>query len=240
MDTVRLCFCKVTSSKLLLIVKVSVFFEYFKAVIAIMLAVYKGLESSFSLFFFHFLLCKIYTVFIIFIPLCYNAIAYIASTEEEGSNSIRIGSYYKAKKITFIMWFSEVIAITIWLSIFNMPIKDSIAISLFNFFGIIIEFVFLKAVSLFYFKSINPQSSNEPNTGACVVVTQSDIHHESQQSNHFQASEIIEKLGIEDGITPTYPQEAKPSKLYDFTVIKFASIKNSVTQESEEPESDKK
>lgn len=233
MDKVPLCFCKISSNKLLIIVKVSVFFEYFKEVTAIMLAVYQGLESSFDLIFFHFLICKEYIVFILFIPLCYNAIAYIASTEEEGSNSTRIESYYKTKKIIFIMWLSEAIAVTIWLSIFNMPAIDSITITLFNILGIIIEATFLKFVHSCYFNRINPRSGNELNTGACVVVTQSDIHHESQHSSHFQASEIIEKPGLEDGVIPAYPKEAKSNKIYDFTVIKFSSIKNSFTQESE-------
>lgn len=232
MESLSLCFCKIGHEKLVLLLKISVLSEYLKEILALIFTIKEISSSSFEIVFCHFLISKTYVVLVVFAPLCCHAIVVMMNAKENFSDKTKLERYYSMKKITAVIWLVESIIVCVWLSVFNMPKSITVPINLVDAFGIFIEVIMIRVVNLCYTNQELPIDNNEPSLGNCITISQGDITREPNIENTAIAIEVIEKFGHKNSTITRYHKETKPSITYDFTVVKFSSIRKIINDQS--------
>ncbi|OMJ86656.1 hypothetical protein SteCoe_11740 [Stentor coeruleus] len=221
MDSLKICLCKIPHTKLNLLLKISVLSECLKEILAMIFICKEMINSIFEIVFCHFLI-----LFFIFTPLCCIAIVIIMNANEKLSDKDILERYYYMKKYTLVVWLIESVIVCIWLSVSNMPKSITIPINFADAFGLFIDVIMLRIANICYTNLDLALNSNEPNIGNCIGVTQADISHEDNIRSTVVAVKVVEKIGHINKINTQYLEETKPSKTYDFTVVKFSSVRS--------------
>ncbi|OMJ74330.1 hypothetical protein SteCoe_26780 [Stentor coeruleus] len=236
MDSLSLCFCKFRHERLRLLLKISVLSEYLKEVLSLVFIIKEIANSTFEIVFCHFLISKVYIVFVLFAPLCCNAIIVMTNIYDNFTDKVKLEKYYSMKKITTVVWLVESVIVCVWLSVFNMPKSITIPVNFVDAFGILIEVIMLRIVNLCYINQDLPINNNGPSMGSTIIITQGDASNQLNNESIAVATEVIEKIGYENCNITQYHKETKPNKTYDFTVVKFSSIRKSANNPSIHPE----